>query len=162
MSINRWMDEENVVYTLSPLCIDIQVANFQDASMRLVPARSPNLCHHCESVSKTADCPPPPPKCRLHSVWTGNFQRYKLDLAKAKEPEIKLPTFIGSWRKQGNSRKKASIFASLTVLKPLTLCYTRVCGSVGHNKLWEILRDGSTRPPYLSPEKPACRSRSNS
>ena len=57
-------------------------------------------------------------------------------------------------------QKKTSTFASLTVLNPLTLCYTRVCGSVGHKKLWEILRDGSTRPPYLSPEKPICRSRS--
>ena len=26
---------------------------------------------------------------------------------------------------------------------------------------WKILRDGSTRPPYLSFEKPVCRSRSN-
>ena len=32
-----------------------------------------------------------------------------------------------------------------------------------HNKLWKILkRDGNTRPPYLPPEKPVCRSRSNS
>ena len=23
-----------------------------------------------------------------------------------------------------------------------------------HNKLWKILRDGSTRPPWLSPKKP--------
>ena len=59
-------------------------------------------------------------------------------------------------------QKKTPTFASLTVLNPLTLCYTRVCGSVGHKKLWEILRDGSTRPPYLSPEKPVCGSRSNS
>jgi len=34
--------------------------------------------------------------------------------------EIKLPTFDGSKRKQGNSRK-ASISAVLTMLKPLTL-----------------------------------------
>ena len=30
------------------------------------------------------------------------------------------------------------------------------------NKLWRILRDGNTRPPYLPPEKPVCRSRSSS
>ena len=30
---------------------------------------------------------------------------YKLGLEKAEEPEIKLPPFIGSWRKQENSRK---------------------------------------------------------
>ena len=32
--------------------------------------------------------------------------------------------------------------------------------SVDHNKLWKILRDGNTRPPYLPPEKSVCRSRS--
>ena len=31
---------------------------------------------------------------------------YKLGLEKAEEPEIKLPTFIGAWRKQRNFRKK--------------------------------------------------------
>ena len=31
---------------------------------------------------------------------------YKLDLEKTEEPEIKLSTFVGSCRKQGNSRKK--------------------------------------------------------
>ena len=29
--------------------------------------------------------------------------------------------------------------------------YTKALDHVGHNKLWKILRDGSTRPPYLSP-----------
>ena len=31
-----------------------------------------------------------------------------------------------------------------------------------HNKLWKILRDGNTRPLELAPEKPVCRSSSNS
>ena len=31
--------------------------------------------------------------------------------------------------------------------------YTKAFDCVGHNKLWEILRDGNTRPPDLSPEK---------
>ena len=44
---------------------------------------------------------------------------FKLHLEKAEEPEIKLPTFAGSWRKQGNSRK-TSTSVSLTMLKPLT------------------------------------------
>ena len=35
-----------------------------------------------------------------------NFEMYQLGLEKAEEPEIKLPTIIGSWKKQGNSRKK--------------------------------------------------------
>ena len=36
---------------------------------------------------------------------------YKLDLDKAEEPEIKLPAFTGSWKKQESSRK-ISISAS--------------------------------------------------
>ena len=50
-----------------------------------------------------------------------NFQMYNLDLEKAKELEIKLPTFIGSQRKQRNSRK-TSTSVLLTTLKPLTMC----------------------------------------
>ena len=34
-----------------------------------------------------------------------NFQMFKLVLEKAKEPEIKLPTSTGSWKKQESSRK---------------------------------------------------------
>ena len=34
--------------------------------------------------------------------------------------------------------------------------------SVDHNKLENSYRDGNTRPSYLPPEKPVCRSRSNS
>ena len=54
---------------------------------------------------------------------------FKLGLGKAEEPEIKLPIFVGSWRKHGSSRK-TSTSASLTMLKPLTC--------VDHNKLWKI------------------------
>ena len=48
---------------------------------------------------------------------------YKLDFKKGEEPEIKLPTFVGSQRNQGNSRK-TSVSASLTMLKPLTVWIT--------------------------------------
>ena len=33
---------------------------------------------------------------------------------------------------------------------------------VDHNKLWKTLQEMGNRPPYLSPEKSVCRSRSNS
>ena len=49
-----------------------------------------------------------------------NFQMFKLVLEKVEEPEIKLPTSAGSWKKQENSRK-TSTFVSLTVLKLLTM-----------------------------------------
>ena len=45
---------------------------------------------------------------------------FKLDLEKAEEPEIKLPTSVGSLEKQESSRK-TSTSASLTTLKPPTL-----------------------------------------
>ena len=48
---------------------------------------------------------------------------FKLDLEKAKEPEIKLPVSIGSSIKQENSRK-TSISALLTMLKPLSVWIT--------------------------------------
>ena len=44
-----------------------------------------------------------------------NFQMLKLDLEKAEEPEIKLPTSIGSLKKQESSRKTSTsaLFVSL-------------------------------------------------
>ena len=52
---------------------------------------------------------------------------HKLDLEKAEEPEIKLPTSTGSQKKQGNSRK-VSTSASLTTQKPLTVWIITNCG----------------------------------
>ena len=56
-------------------------------------------------------------------MCTVNFQMLKLDLDKAEEPEIKLPTSAGSWKKQESSRK-TSISALLTMSKPLTVWIT--------------------------------------
>ena len=56
-------------------------------------------------------------------MWTENFQMYKLALKKAEEPETKLPTFTGSQKMQGSSRK-TSISALLTMPKPLTVWIT--------------------------------------
>ena len=81
-----------------------------------------------------------------------NFHMFKLDLGKTEEPEIKLPTSVGSQKKQENSRRTCTS-ASLTMLKPLTVWITTVENSS---------RDGNTRPPDLPPEKPVCSSRSNS
>ena len=46
---------------------------------------------------------------------------------KAEEPEIKLPTSAGSWKKQESSRK-TSVSAVLTMPKPLTVWITINCG----------------------------------
>ena len=45
---------------------------------------------------------------------------FKLDLEKAEEPDVKLPTYAESQKKQGNSRE-TSTSALLTVPKTLTI-----------------------------------------
>ena len=65
-------------------------------------------------------------------MLTVNFQMFKLVLEKAEEPEVKMPTSAGSFKKQENSRK-TSISALLTMPKPLDC--------VDHNKLWKILKE---------------------
>ena len=56
---------------------------------------------------------------------------FKLDLEKVEEPEVKLPTFIGSSKKQESSRKSPT-YALLTMPKPLTVWST---------KNWNILKE---------------------
>ena len=59
---------------------------------------------------------------------------FKLDVGKAEEPEIKLPTSIGSLQKQESSRKISST-ALLTMSKPLTVWITTDYGKF--LKIWE-------------------------
>ena len=60
------------------------------------------------------------------SMWIEKFQMHKMGLEKAEEPEIKLPAFIESWRKQRSSRK--NIYFSF-------VDYTEAFDYVNHNKL---------------------------
>ena len=81
-----------------------------------------------------------------------NFQMFKLVLEKAEEPEIKLPTSVGSAKKQESSRE-TSTSALLTMPKPLTVWIT---------KNWKILQEmGIPDTSDLPREKPVCGSRSN-
>ena len=57
---------------------------------------------------------------------------FKLDFKKAEEPEIKLPTSIGSQKKQENSRKN-TYFCFID--------YTKAFDCVDNNKLWKILKE---------------------
>ena len=70
-----------------------------------------------------------------------NIWMFKLDLEKAEEPEIKLPTFAGL--KNG----KTSTSSLLTMLMHLTVQITTNYG--------KFLK-GNTRSPYLLPEKSVC------
>ena len=62
----------------------------------------------------------------LQQYVTKNFQRYKLDLEKAEEPEIKLPTSIGLLKRQGSSRKTSNF---------CFIDYAKAFDCVDHNKL---------------------------
>ena len=108
------------------------------------------------------------------STWTVNFQIFKLDLAKAEEPKIKilslsrnniipvrnsyfnwvvLPMSTESLKKQKSPEKH-----------PLLLYW--LCKSLwldgSQQTVQNSERDGNIRPPDLPPEKSVCRSRSNS
>ena len=82
-------------------------------------------------------------------MWTKNFQIYKLDLQKAEEPEIKMPT---------SKCQKAREFQKNIWF----IDYTKDFDCVDHNKLEDSERDGNTRPPDLPLEKSVSRSGSNS
>ena len=60
-------------------------------------------------------------------MWTMNFQMFKLDLEKAEKPETKLPTSIGSLKKQESSRKASTYLYFID--------YARTFDCVDHNKL---------------------------
>ena len=68
-------------------------------------------------------------QARLQQYMTVMF---KLDLEKAEEPEIKLPTPTESLKKQESSRK--NIYFCF-------ICYSKAFNCVDHNKLWKILQE---------------------
>ena len=92
------------------------------------------------------------PKWGFNSMWTKNFQMFKLDLEKAEKPEIKLPTSAGSSK-------------SKRVPKNRLLLYW-LCQSLwlhGSQQTMEYSqRHGNTRSIYLPLKKSVCSSRSNS
>ena len=56
---------------------------------------------------------------------------FKLVLEKAEEPEIKLPTSAGSWKKQEFQKNIYFCFID----------YAKIFDCVDHNKLWKILKE---------------------
>ena len=100
------------------------------SSLRLTSIESVMPSSHLILCRRLLLLPPIPPSIRVFSneyTWTVNFLMFKLVLEKAEEPEIKLPTFAGSSKKEESSRK-TSISALLTMLKPLTVWITINCG----------------------------------
>ena len=66
-------------------------------------------------------------QAKLQQYMTVYFQIFKVDLEKTEEPEIKLPTSVGTSKKRESSRKTC-ISALLTMPKPLSVCITINCG----------------------------------
>ena len=67
------------------------------------------------------------------STWTENFQMYKLDLEKAEESEIKLPTSICWIIEKAEEFQKNICFFFVD--------YAKAFDCVDHNKLWKILKE---------------------
>ena len=83
----------------------------------------PHNCTHltCSKFSKPG----------FNSMWIMNFQMFKMDLEKEEEPEIKLPTSVGSSKKQRVPESHLPLLYWLS--QSLWLC--------GFNKLWTILEE---------------------
>ena len=78
-----------------------------------------------------------------------------------------LPVVQAGFRKGRGTRNQAAnigwiIKKAREFQKNIYFClidYAKAFDCVDHNKLWKILRDRNTRPAYLPPEKPVCKSR---
>ena len=75
----------------------------------------------------------------FNSTWTVTFQMFKLDLEKAEEPEIKLPTSAGSLKKQESSKNIYFCFIN----------YAKAFDCMDHNKPWKIIQEMGT-PDHLT------------
>ena len=78
-------------------------------------------------------------KVGFNNMWTESFQMCKLDLEKAEESEIKLPTYRG-WSKKQEFQK--SIYFCF-------IDYAKAFDCVDHSKLWKILQEMGI-PDYLT------------
>ena len=92
-------------------------------------------------------------QARLQQYVNRELPDVQAGFRKGREPEIKLPTSAGSWKKQESSRKH------------IYFCFidcAKAFHCVDHNKLENSERDGNTRPSDVPLEKFVCRSGSNS
>ena len=92
-------------------------------------------------------------QARLSQCGNSELPDDQAGFSKGEEPEIELQTSLGSSTKR-QSAGKTSTYVLLTMPK------SSLCGS--QQTVENCSRDGNTRPPYLPPVKPVCRSRRNS
>ena len=92
-------------------------------------------------------------KLGFNNTWTKNFQIFKLDLDRHRNQRSNCQHLL--------DHRKSKRIPEKHLLLLYWLCQTLwLCKS--QHTLENSSRDGNTRPPYLPPEKPECRSRSNS
>ena len=93
-------------------------------------------------------------KLGFSSMWTENFQMYKLGLEKSRGIRDQIVDI--HWLAEKAREFQKNIYFCF-------IDYAKAFDCVDRNTLWKILkRNGNIRPLYLSPEKPVCESRSNS
>ena len=91
-------------------------------------------------------------QARLQQFVNHELPDIKMDLEKVEEPEIKIAKI--HWIIEKAREFQKNIYFCFN--------YSKAFDCVDHNKLENSSRDGNTRPPDLPPEKPVCRSGSNS
>ena len=107
------------------ICSDFGPKKIKFVTISIFPTYNAKICSNYFTIALISHAGKAMVKilqARLQQYVTVNFQMFKLDLEKVEEPEIKLPTSVGSYKQQENSRKTS---ASLTMLKPLTVWITR-------------------------------------
>ena len=129
------MDLNNTPANLenSAVAIGLEKVSFHSSPKERQCQRMLKLLHNCTHLTSVKLCSKFS-KPGFSNTWTVNFLMFKLVLEKAEEPETKLPTSAGSFKKQESSRK-TSISALLTMPKPLTVWITMNCGNFW--KRWE-------------------------
>ena len=106
---------------------------------------SHTLVRSCSNISKPG----------FSNMWTVNFQMFKLDLKKAEEPEIKLPTSHPMDHQKSKRVPEKHLLLLYWLCKSLWLCGSQQ--TVENSE-----RDGNTKPHDQPLEKSVCMSRNNS
>ena len=91
-------------------------------------------------------------KLGFSSTWTVNFQKQG-GFQRGRETRDQIANIRWIIEKAREFQKNIYFYF---------IDYAKAFDCVDYNKLENSSRDGNTRPPYLSPEKPVCRSISNS
>ena len=113
----------------SALATGLEKVSFHSHPKERQSQRMLKLPHNCSSklISHASKVILKILQARLQQYVNRELPDAQAVLEKAEEPEIKLPTSAGSWKKQESSRK-TSISALLSMPKPLTVWITINCG----------------------------------